>query len=265
MPRISRKNIQSQYMHIMTQGICKEYIFEKDEYKVKYLELIENIINEYEDVTLLAYCIMGNHAHLLMHTRNIEEISKAMGRINTRYAIYYNKQEKMVGYVFRNRYYIQQILSRRQLYNTLVYIHRNPIKAGIVRKMQDYKNSSYNKFKLKNIQLEILQLLFETEEYLEFFNFIHKNFSEEEMNCIYDVEDKEEISDKMKQKKIKSIIEEFCNKNRTSLDYIKKDNKLILRLVQRVKEEINISEKQLSELIGIGKNRITNIKKKLKD
>lgn len=94
MPRIARKDLLSNYLHLMTQGIQKEYIFRKEEYKEKYLHFVCETLEEYDDVKLLVYCIMGNHAHFIMHTTNVNSISKAMNRINTKYAIYYNKKRK---------------------------------------------------------------------------------------------------------------------------------------------------------------------------
>ena len=65
MPRIARKNIETPFLHVMVQGVNKEYIFNNDEYIKMYLELIEKNKVEY-DVTILAYCVMTNHAQLLM-------------------------------------------------------------------------------------------------------------------------------------------------------------------------------------------------------
>lgn len=141
MPRIPRKSISSYYIHIITQGIKKEYIFENDSYKKYYINLLNNIIKKYNNTKILAYCVMDNHAHLLIYTKEITELSKIMSRVNTSYGIFYNKIKERVGYVFRNRYYSQEIADENHLLNTLVYIHRNPIKAGIVKEFNSYKYS----------------------------------------------------------------------------------------------------------------------------
>ena len=85
--RLSRKDYNASFFHVMVQGHNKEYIFEENRSKQKYLTLMKE--NE-KDVDILAYCIMGNHAHLLLHTSEINNMSKFMHKINSEYAMYYN-------------------------------------------------------------------------------------------------------------------------------------------------------------------------------
>lgn len=149
MPRIARKNINASYIHVIAQGIKKEYI-----------KLLQKMFQEYKHLQLLCYCIMDNHAHLLIYTEGIVELSKLMSRVNTSYGIYYNKSKNIVGYVFRNRYYSQAIMDEKHLYNTVAYIHRNPVKAKMVEEMKDYKYSSYNRMKNGELDERCIDLLF---------------------------------------------------------------------------------------------------------
>lgn len=73
-----------------------------------------------------------------MYYTNLEELSSLMRKVNTTYAMRYNKINKRKGFVFRDRFFTQAILDEKQLYNCLVYIHKNPINAGICSKMEDY-------------------------------------------------------------------------------------------------------------------------------
>ena len=205
MPRVSRTSINSKYIHVITQGIKKEYIFKNDKYKKEYTKLLNDILNEYENTKLLAYCIMDNHAHLLIYTDKIEELSKIMSRVNTSYGIFYNKHRMRVGYVFRNRYYTQEIADKEHLFNTLAYIHKNPVKAGMVKNENQYKFSSYKNYIQKNVNIEDIKLIFGTEDYLKQFKFIHKNFSSEN---IVDVKEEQEKSEE----KMKKIIIRFVMK-----------------------------------------------------
>ena len=128
MPRRARKDMETQYLHVMSQGINKEFIFRTEELKKKYKKLLREYIRE-SSAKILSYCIMDNHVHILFHTMNPYEVTKVMQMVNTNFAMYYNYINKRVGVVFRNRYFTQPIMSREQLYNCLVYIHNNPIKA----------------------------------------------------------------------------------------------------------------------------------------
>ena len=87
----------------MVQGINKEYIFKTNEEKNKYLELLKKYYLEFE-IDIIAYCIMDNHAHMLLYSEKIQNISNFMRQINSIYAMHYNKKKDRVGYVYRNRF-----------------------------------------------------------------------------------------------------------------------------------------------------------------
>ncbi len=76
-PRIARNNLNTPFLHVMVQGVNKEYIFYKKEYIEKYLKLIEENLEKY-DLTIMAYCMMNNHAHFLIYTENVEKFGKFM-------------------------------------------------------------------------------------------------------------------------------------------------------------------------------------------
>lgn len=257
MARVSRKNITSKYIHVITQGLKKEYIFEKNEYKAEYIKLIRKFIGECESTKIVAYCIMSNHAHLLIYTENIAELSKIMSRVNTAYAIFYNNINDRVGYVFKNRFYVQQIKDEGHLYNAIVYIHKNPVKAGIVENESVYNYSSFNDYVNSKIDSEIINKIFGTRNYLEQFYFMHKNFSEENIKDVMEEDEKSDL-------KIKKIITEFCDSYNYNLNDIKNDNYLLILLIKKIKGQCYATNKMISEYIGIGKNRITNLMKNKK-
>ena len=256
MPRTSRNEIVSPFIHLITQGIDREYIFKHDRYKREYLKLLNEIIIEYENVKILAFCIMDNHAHFLIYSKNVKDMSKIMSRLNTSYGIFYNKNRNRVGYVFRNRYYTQQILDRKHLLNTFSYIHRNPVKAKMVLHESEYKFSSFNSYAKNKVNKEKAKLIFGTENYLNQFKYIHKNYSED--NIIDIKEDKENVKIQMK-----NIIVEFCTDYNTKLEIVKKDNFLLLELVNRIKKNSEATNKMITEFLELGKNRISRISKKL--
>ena len=129
----------------MIQGVNKEYIFNKNEYIENYLNIIkENKVNY--NFTIMAYCIMNNHAHFLVYTENIEDFGKFMHKVNLLYAQMYNKKENRCGVLFRNRYKTEPIYERKHLLNCIKYIHNNPVKAKIVSRCDEYKYSSYTDY-----------------------------------------------------------------------------------------------------------------------
>ena len=99
MPRRARRILDSCYLHIITQGLNKEYIYSDEEKKEKLYYLMlkkkENL-----DLKILAYCIMDNHMHMIVFSEDIEIVSTYMKRLNTAYALYYNTIKDRVGYVY---------------------------------------------------------------------------------------------------------------------------------------------------------------------
>ena len=142
MPRIPRNYLKTQNFHVMVQGINKSYIFENSIDIKYYIKILHELAEKYS-VKILAYCIMNNHAHILVTVKNTQQLSKYMHHINTKYGIYYNKKYNRVGYVFRDRYRSEGIFSNSHLNKCIQYIYNNPVKAGICKNPWDYPFSNY--------------------------------------------------------------------------------------------------------------------------
>ena len=84
MPRFPRNYIKTTAFHVITQGINKSYIFENPE-DIKYYIKVMYKLNEQCKIKIFAYCIMNNHAHILIETDKIDNLSKYMQRLNTIY------------------------------------------------------------------------------------------------------------------------------------------------------------------------------------
>lgn len=200
----------------MVHGLNKEYIFNEDCYKEKYINLIKKYIKKY-DVLLLSYCIMDNHAHMLVYTEQINQLSMFMQNINSKFALYYNKNIARVGYVFRGRYNSQYINNKKYLLNCLNYIHMNPVNANIVEKPDQYKYSTYNDYLNKTgiVSDEVLDKVFDKEKnYLDIFlNISNKEFE------VMDI-DREE-------KNFEIATRIFLEKNNTTLNEIKHNKKML--------------------------------------
>lgn len=158
MPRIPRSDANSRFFHTMVQGIEKSFIFDNAANMNFYLNLLNKNSKKF-NVSILAYCVMNNHAHILIYVHCINDMIKFFRCVNTAYAKHFNSQNQRVGYVFRNRYKSEAIYTVRQLFNTINYIHNNPVKAKICSEAQDYEYSSYNEYfkKSKIINKEMLK------------------------------------------------------------------------------------------------------------
>lgn len=223
MPRIARSKIITQYCHVIVQGIERKFIFKEKYFKELYLSLLKDNLKNTK-IEILGYCVMDNHVHTLIYVDDAKELSKYMQKVNTCFAVRYNKIHDRVGYVFRSRYYLQPIKSERQLFNCLVYIHRNPIKANIVANYEEYKFSSYKEFITKRkflLSSKSIELLFgSSDNYMETFKKIHSNWA------INDIEDIKEYIDE------EIILKDFLNKYKKSIEEVKEDKELLKELIK---------------------------------
>lgn len=144
MPRYARQTSGSKVYHIMLRGIDRMSIFLDYEDMKRFIETIDKMKKngEYE---LYAYCLMGNHVHLLIKEGR-DSIQRCMKRIGVSYAYYYNRKYDRVGHLFQDRFRSENIEDNNYLLAAARYIHRNPVKAGMVNRAEDYPWSSYREY-----------------------------------------------------------------------------------------------------------------------
>ena len=144
MPRQARKKSESGIYHIMFRGINQQQIFEDSEDCERFLQILKDC-KEISEYKLFAYCLMGNHLHLLVQ-ENKEPIEQAMKRIATRFVYWYNVKYQRVGHLFQDRFKSEPIDDDAYFATVVRYIHQNPVKAGLCKNISDYKYSSYTEF-----------------------------------------------------------------------------------------------------------------------
>ncbi|MFW6282005.1 MAG: transposase [bacterium] len=127
--------------HITCRGNKKQNIFLDAVDHLIYLDIVKEVKARY-DFLISTYCLMPNHVHLQIRTKDIE-IWRIMRGINWRYARYFNERYSTVGHVFQGRY-VSKIIENNY-YNLIVnrYIHLNPVKDKLVLKPSEYRWSSY--------------------------------------------------------------------------------------------------------------------------
>ena len=148
----------NQFYHIYNQGNNKEPIFFKRE---NYLYFLRNFRSKIAiNVDILSYCLMPNHFHFLVHTTEQSVIKRRNGiveltalmdgfrRLESGYAQAINKQEQRSGSLFRQKTKVKLIedTSKDYLFSVFNYIHQNPVKAGLVKKMENWEFSSFRDY-----------------------------------------------------------------------------------------------------------------------
>lgn len=170
--RIHKKNT---IHHVMIRGNNRQRIFFSEDYFHYFLEILEKSSKKF-DHKIISYCLMSNHAHLIVKIYN-SPLSKVMQYINFRYARWLNHKHKRIGHLFQGRYRSLEVNNETYLINLCRYVHFNPITAKIVPCLDDYAWSSHFYYLHGNapewietkFMLDILQSI-TNQNYSEFIN-----------------------------------------------------------------------------------------------
>jgi putative transposase len=93
------------------------------------------------NVRILGWCLMTNHTHLIAVPEREDSLAVLLRRVHGRYAQYYNARAGRVGHLWQNRYFACA-LGIGHLWRALVYVERNPVRAGMVMRAEEYRWSS---------------------------------------------------------------------------------------------------------------------------
>lgn len=163
-----------QYYHIYNRGAGKGKIFFNDGNYEYLLQLVKRYWKKY-GVTVIAYCLMPNHYHFLLRQETDEPLSKFINVLFNAYVQAVNIQKGRTGTLFEGRFKHVAVERWEYLIHLCRYIHRNPVKARLVSKPEDWMYSNYRDWiGLRNDTLKddtfIRDHFSSAEEYREFVN-----------------------------------------------------------------------------------------------
>jgi len=130
------------FYHVLSRGNERRKIFRDPEDYEKFKETIGRMSARYQ-VEVHAYVLMSNHYHLLIQTRNAN-LSRAIQWLGLTYSVWFNRRHKRSGHLFQGRFKSFVIENDRYFTSMCLYIHRNPIRARMVKSLLDYPWSSYH-------------------------------------------------------------------------------------------------------------------------
>jgi putative transposase len=107
MPRPERIEYEHALYHVMNRGKGKQVIFPSDEYYQAFLQTLSEVVSRF-DWVLHAYCLTGNHYHLLIETL-LANLGQAMRYVNGVYTQCYNRLKQTDDPLFRGRYRAQLV------------------------------------------------------------------------------------------------------------------------------------------------------------
>lgn len=252
MSRKLRKISSTGIYHIMLRRINKENIFEDEEDHEKFIQILERY-KEKTDYKLYAYCLMGNHIHMLIRIKDAN-LGNLMKKITVSFVVWYNKKYLRTGSLFQERYKSEPVETKSYFLGVLRYIHQNPTKAKIVTKLKDYKWSSYNEYILKQriTDIDFPLDMFDPvrtiaiEAFIAFHE-IESNFTSFEANKKIKYTDAQAIE----------LVKEYCGLEHCS-EFKFMDKKRRNVLIRGLRNS-GFSSSQLSRITGLSKTTILRV------
>ena len=127
--------------HVTDRGNERRAIFRDDQDRRRFLDYLGEAVKKY-CLQIHAFCLMPNHYHIEIETSQ-GNISHAMQWLKTTYTVNFNKRHRRVGHLFQGRFKAILVEKENHLLELTLYIHLNPVRAGLAVLPEDYAWSSY--------------------------------------------------------------------------------------------------------------------------
>ena len=137
---------KNNFLHVYCRGNEKRNIFlDKRDYQ-RFIERMA-LYRKIHQISIICYCLMPNHFHLILRQNTKQVVSKFMHRLTVSYSMYFNKRYARVGHLFQGRFQAKYIMKDEYLLYLSRYIHLNPIKIHHSNlALETYPWSSYAEF-----------------------------------------------------------------------------------------------------------------------
>jgi putative transposase len=140
MARFARVVVEDVAHHVTQRGNARQVIFSGDGDRAIYMDLLRHY-SELRGLTLLGYCLMSNHVHLIGVPNSAEALAAALKHTHGRYPSYWNARNCSSGHVWQGRFYSCP-LDETHLWKALRYVELNPVRAGMVPEAREWPWSS---------------------------------------------------------------------------------------------------------------------------
>ena len=252
MARQARKKSATGIYHIIMRGINRQNIFED---QADYIRFIQTL-RQYKEISgyqIYAYCLMGNHVHLLLKVGE-EPLGQVMRRICGSFVYWYNQKYQRIGNLFQDRFKSEPIENDSYFLTVLRYIHQNPLKAGLVTNIEDYQWSSIGNYISKEqfVDTKFALQIFDADPKKAVKSFIQFCKTVSDDHCL-EIEDKHQILDT----EAIDLIKNVCQVKDAS-DIQKLDKAMRNEYLRQLKEEYHLSIRQIERLTGINRGILFN-------
>jgi REP element-mobilizing transposase RayT len=139
--RALRVELPGATYHVTARGNAQSLIFDDDKDRQVFLTTLERVVERFA-WRCLAYCLMGNHYHLVVTTPE-PNLARGMRQLNGVYAQSYNRRHGRVGHVFQDRYAAVMVQTDHHLFNLVGYVAMNPVEAGFCKQPESWPWGSH--------------------------------------------------------------------------------------------------------------------------
>jgi putative transposase len=140
MGRIARAVAVDLPHHITQRGNFGMTVFADDYERKRYLSWLVDYAQRY-GMRIAAYCLMDNHVHFIATPTRHDSFARALNQTHMRYAQWVNRRSGRVGHLWQGRFY-SCVLDGPHLFSAVRYVERNPVRAGVVERADEYRWSS---------------------------------------------------------------------------------------------------------------------------
>jgi REP-associated tyrosine transposase len=141
MPRTARASAAGICYHVLNRGNGRAEVFHKEGDYAAFVDLLA-AANERLPLRILGYVLMPNHFHLVLWPRAAGDLSRWMQWLLTSHVRRYHRHYHSSGHVWQGRFKAFPIEQDKHLITVLRYVERNPLRANLVERAEDWTWSS---------------------------------------------------------------------------------------------------------------------------
>jgi REP element-mobilizing transposase RayT len=141
MPRHPRLFLPGGTYHVFCRVARGEFVFDDQDEALEFIEKLREV-RDLDSWTIFAWCLMGNHYHLVLRTYEID-LWRSMARLQGSIARNYNRRHHLLGRLWQSRYRARVIDTEEYFRQVVAYVHLNPVSAGVTHDPAEYIHSGH--------------------------------------------------------------------------------------------------------------------------
>ena len=156
MPRLPRRHLDRGFFHVLNRGNHRQMLFRQPEEYALFFDLLGQSIPKFK-VNLWGYCLMANHWHMVVEVEAMSRLSRRMHWLCNRHVRLVHRENRSLGggHIYQGRYKSFPIQDESYLYNVLLYVEANPLRANLVSRAEDWPWSSLSGTAVRNGLIEV--------------------------------------------------------------------------------------------------------------